>query len=340
MQPLEPEPGTNHQAEAPTVRIAAVQFEGVLGDVAANLDRLDPLVREAAAGGARIVALPEFFTSRIAFDPRVHDAVLPPDNEALAWMKGIASQHGCAIGGSMLVAEGGAITNRYHFVEPDGRVHLHDKDLPTMWENAAYGPGHDDGAFETGFGGIGAAMCWELIRTQTARRLRGRVGLAVTGTHWWTLASNWGRATTSALAPLALFNRYLSENAPVEFARRLGAPVVQASHCGTFRSGFLLVPGSSFALPYDTEYVGATQIVDADGRVLAARPTADGPGIVTAEVRLGSVAPRQSLEARFWIPDLPLSLRTYWHQQNACAKSYYEREGRAAGLAVASRRKR
>lgn len=319
------------------LRAAAIQLEAVIGDVAANLARVEALVDEAAAHGARLIAVPEFFTSRIAFDTRVHDAVLPPDNAALELLKRLAARHHCWIGGSLLVADDGEIYNRYHFVEPDGRVHRHDKDLPTMWENAFYGPGQDDGVFDTQLGGVGAAVCWELIRTQTVRRLLGRVGVAVTGTHWWTLPDNWGHATSRALAPLGQFNRYLSENAPAEFARRLGVPVLQAAHCGRFRTGFALVPGLDLAPPYDTEFVGCTQIVDADGHVLAQRQAQEGPGVVWADIRLGAQPPRLPLEDRFWIPELPLFLRAYWHQQNACGKTYYHRRGRAMGLAAASR---
>ena len=136
------------------IRAAAVQLEAALGDVAANLERLEKLVDEAAAKGARLIALPEFCTSRLPFDGAAHAAVLPPDNPALALLKRLAARHRCWLGGSMLVAEGGEVYNRYHFVEPEGRVHRHDKDLPTMWENAFYGPGRDDGCFVTGLGGF------------------------------------------------------------------------------------------------------------------------------------------------------------------------------------------
>lgn len=325
---------SRRDGEAPTrIKAAAVQLEAVVGDVATNLERIETLVDEAAAAGARLIAVPEFCTSRLPFDVRAHDAVLPPDNVAVDLFRRLAARHRCWLGGSMLIAEHGEIVNRYHFVEPDGRVHRHDKDLPTMWENAFYGPGSDDGVFDTTLGGVGAAVCWELIRTQTVRRLRGKTGVAMTGTHWWTLPDNWGAVVDRGLAPLAQFNRYLSENAPAEFARRLGAPVLQASHCGRFRTGFMLVPGLSAALPYDTEYVGCTQIVDAEGHVLAQRQAQEGPGIVVADIALGARPPRLPLEDRYWIPELPLFLRAYWHQQNACGKAYYRSRGRAAGLA-------
>ncbi len=317
------------------IKAAAVQLEAVVGDVAENMARIERLVDAAASSGARLIAIPEFCTTRLAFDARAHNAVLPPDNPALDLFKRLAARHRCWLGGSMLIAEEGEIYNRYHFVEPDGTVHQHDKDLPTMWENAYYRGGHDDGAFATGLGGVGAAVCWELIRTQTVRRLLGRVDVAMTGTHWWTLPSNWGAAVNRGLAPLAQFNRYLSENAPAEFARRLGVPVLQASHCGRFHTGFMLAPGLPWAAPYDTQYVGCTQIVDASGHVLAQRQAQEGPGIVTAEISLGAQTPLRPLEERYWIPELPLLLRAYWHQQNACGKAYYTHKGRAAGLAAA-----
>ncbi|MBY8966575.1 MAG: carbon-nitrogen hydrolase family protein [Algiphilus sp.] len=319
------------------IRAAAIQLEAEVGDVAANLGRIEALVDEAARADARLIAVPEFCTSRLPFDARAHEAVLPPNNAAVDLFRRLAARHQCWIGGSMLIAEGEAVYNRYHFVEPDGSVHCHDKDLPTMWENAFYGPGNDDGAFETQLGGVGAAVCWELIRTQTVRRLLGRVQVAITGTHWWTMPSNWGGAVDRGLASIGQYNRYLSENAPAEFARRLGAPVLQASHCGRFRTGFLVAPGLAWAPPYDTEFVGCTQIVDAQGHVLAQRRTQEGPGVVVADIDLAAVTPVQALEERFWIPELPLFLKAYWHHQNLCAKRYYRDHGRALGLASAAR---
>lgn len=325
------------------VRAAAIQLEGVIGDVARNLERCERLIGEALTGGARLIALPEFFTSTIAYDPRVHEAVLPPDNPALQLLCETARRRRVWIGGSMLIADAGEIYNRYHFVEPDGRVHLHDKDLPTMWENACYGPGRDPdkirGRWQTGLGDIGAAVCWELIRTRTVQRLQG-VALAITGTHWWTIPENWGGASR-ALTSLGEANRRLSEQAPVEFARHLGAPVLQASHCGHFHSGFPLLPHLPVNAPYDTAFVGHTQIVDAEGQVLAKRTQEQGPGVVLAEIRLGAQAPATPLAGhradRFWLPQLPMAMRAYWHQQNLCGRSQYEAHGRAAGLAAAAR---
>ncbi|UZE96201.1 carbon-nitrogen hydrolase family protein [Alkalimarinus alittae] len=316
---------------------AAIQLEATTGDVSINLERAESLSLEAISKGARVIALPEFFTARVAFKEDAYNAVLPPDNEAVNLLKSIAARHDCWIGGSMLIADGGEVYNRYHFVEPDGTTHHHDKDLPTMWERAFYAPGNDDGVFNTPLGGVGAAVCWELIRTQTLRRLIGKIDIAMTGSHWWTMPNNWGEFTNQAFAAIAQYNRYLSENAPGELARRLGVPVLHASHCGQFSTDFMLMPGVSKTLPYNTEFVGGTQIVDGYGHVLAYRQAQEGPGIVMAEISPGAIEPRQETHRNFWLPGMPLAMKLYWHQQNVCGKSYYRKKGRQMGIENARR---
>ena len=44
---------------------AAVQLEANVGDVATNLARIERLVDDACAKGARLVAMPEFCTTRV-----------------------------------------------------------------------------------------------------------------------------------------------------------------------------------------------------------------------------------------------------------------------------------
>ena len=107
-----------------------------------------------------------------------------------------------------------------------------------------------------------------------------------------------------------------------------------------------IAPQLGLFLP-DAQTAGAeppaetTAAVDADsaaGRVLASRSTAEGPGIVYAEVTPGTGEPVIAPEAdRFWVPELPLFLKAYWHQQNVAGRSAYRRYGRARGLEAAER---
>lgn len=321
-------------------KAAAIQMQTRVGDVAHNLELAETMVREAARQGARIIALPEFFTSAITPDERPYAAVLGANNQALALLQGLASELDIWVGGSLLQEDQGEVYNRYVLAEPNRQLHTHDKDLPTMWENAFYLGGDDDGVFQTQLGVVGAAVCWELIREQTIARMQGRVQLAMTGTHWWTLPRNWpGLGPQSLLlGTLARKNAQLSEGAPSEFAQRLAVPVIQASHCGEFSGRFQLLAGLPLSLPYSTHFVGATQIVDAQGKVLASRHTPQGPGIVYADITIpkASLAPTRSRKG-FWVPQLPWLMQGYWDQQNWATKPLYASKGRRLGLAAAQK---
>jgi len=318
-----------------SIKAAAIALETRVGDVAHNLALVETMVVEAAAKGARIVALPEFFTSAITPDERPYAAVLGEDNRAVTLLQHLAHKHKIWIGGSLLQQAQDQIMNRYVLVEPSQAMHTHDKDLPTMWENAFYTGGQDDGVWETELGTAGAAMCWELIRQQSLRRMAGRVQWVITGTHWWTLPHNWpGLGPDSLLLRgLAHRNAQLSESAPAAFARHLQVPVIQASHCGCFEGRFRLLAGRETALRYRSHFVGATQIVNAQGEVLAMRRTQEGPGIAYADIDIPRTAPAQAeAGSGFWIPRLPKLMRLYWHQQNWANRPIYDRRGRRLGL--------
>jgi hypothetical protein len=50
----------------------------------------------------------------------------------------------------------------------------------------------------------------------------------------------------------------------------------------------------------------------------------DGEGFVTAEVDIsGEPSPLDPVPDRFWIPDLPLSIRLVWAYQNLHGRLYY-----------------
>lgn len=319
-----------------TVNVAAIQMQTIPGDAAANIALAERMATQAFDDGADVVGLPEFFTGAVTLADSVFDLVLPQTNTVQDMFTRLANRFGGRIGGSALVADCGEIYNRYYFAEPGGHIHVHDKDLPTFWECAVYRGGSDDGVWETGLGAVGAAVCWELIRTGTVQRMLGRVGLAVTGTHWYGLPSF--LANLPMLRSVTQYNRYLADQAPVEFAKLIGAPVLHANHCGPTVGKMLLAPGTDVALPYRSHCVGAAQIIDADGNVLAARQASDGPGIVAADVTLGSTPPRAVVDdEQFWIPALPLLHKAHWRLQNLACAGAYHRYGRRRGLEAAER---
>lgn len=312
-----------------SVRVAAVQLEPVIADVAANLEAAERLAGEAGAQGAAWIVLPEFFTTGIAFDERLAQAALPPDGEATELLRRLARRHGARVGGSFLCRDDdGEVRNAFLLAGPDGEIlGRHDKDLPTMWENAFYVGGCDDGVIDAG-GGIvaGVALCWELMRSQTARRLRGRVDVVVGGSGWWSIPP-W--------PPAALTRRWEAANARTAatvaqaFAPLVGAPVVHAAHAGPISCRF---PGAPL-LRYRGYLQGGACVCDARGRVLARRGRQEGAGVAIAEIAPGRVAPAAPVPERFWLHRRgPLPALT-WQTQRVHGRRWYSRHVRAPATA-------
>jgi len=305
-----------------TLRIAAVQMQAEMGVAAANLRKAERLVHKAFQRGAEWVILPEFFTSAMAFHPKMLDAARLVHGEPLQFLVAAAKEYGGVVGGSFIAARGDNVYNTFALAFPDGSVFFHDKDQPTMWENCYYVGGQDDGVLTTPAGPVGSALCWEMIRSRTARRLLGRVKLVVGGSCWWDLPDD----APPHREPLRARNLALLIEAPRRLARMLGVPVVHASHCGAFE-GLAL---KEEATPYRSRYLGEAQIVDGHGRVLARTSRTDGEGIIVAEVAPGQVdevlAP---IPDRFWIPELWETLLRAWERENKLGQEYYQGTARA-----------
>jgi predicted amidohydrolase len=297
---------------------AAVQVEVALGDAARNLDACERLAREAAADGARVIALPEFFPTGAAFLPEVAAATLAPDGAAASLLSRIAREEAVWIGGSFLCRDGdGEVRNAYLLAGPDGRVlGRHDKDLPTMWENALYVPGSDDGVIDAGDFTAGAAVCWELMRTGTARRLRGRVDLVIGGSNWWSVPA-WPPRELMRRQEAA--NRALAHGAPAAFGRYVGAPVVHAAQAGAFSCPMPDLPG----VTYRGAFEGGALIADAAGRVLAFRAPEEGEGYVLADVEIARVPPVEQPPDRFWLHRRGVMAAWSWTSQRLAGRRWY-----------------
>lgn len=300
------------------VLAAAVQLNATLGDVAANLVACRRLADEAGDAGAKVIALPEFFTTGIGFLRELIDTALPVDGPATDLLCDVARRHGAMVGGSFLCRDAdGHIRNAYLLADPTGVVGRHDKDLPTMWENAIYTGGSDDGVLTCGQLSVGAAVCWELMRTQTVRRMRGRVDLAMTGSGWWSIPP-W--------PPRPLFDRLEKANAATarraatDFGRYIGAPVVHAAHVGELQCPMPWLP-----MRYRGYFEGNALITDATGAVLAERSRVDGEGVVLADITLGRVDPSDVAPRRFWLHRRGVLPAAVWHYQRLHGQRWYER---------------
>lgn len=299
------------------MKVAAVQMKAALGDVRFNLEKARGLIREAFRQGCEMVILPEFFPTAVAFHPSLLKAAMPLEGPAPQLMREMAVEHGGYVGGSFIASVGRDNLNVFALAFPDGRYATHAKDQPTMWENCYYRGGKDEGILNTPLGPVGVALCWELVRTRTARRLRGRVDLLVGGSCWWTVPDR--AIPLPGKRKAHLENLEVMRETPVRMARMVGVPVVHAAHAGEFTARMPLVP----FLPYRSYFLGDTMIVGPTGEILAHLERKDGEGIAVAEVEPGRVEPQEEIPPGFWIPRLHPLIKLAWHYQNAHGRAYY-----------------
>lgn len=313
------------------MRAAAVQLEAQIGDVEANIVTCEAIVREAADAGAELVALPEFFTTGVVFEPALAGAALPFEGPATAMLTGAAAETGAYVGGSFLCRDDdGEVRNAYALAGPDGRLlGRHDKDLPTMWENSFYVGGDDDGVIDAGDFTAGAAVCWEFMRSTTARRLRGRVDIVVGGSNWWSVPE-W--------RPRTLFRRMERSNAatalraPASFGRYVGAPVVHGAICGCVSCSMPDMP----RVRYRGHLEGGALVSDAYGRVLDIRRAEAGSGFALAEIEPRRVPAAGPVPERFWLHRRGPLPAYAWHSQRLHGRRWYARHvrGRASTCAL------
>ena len=307
-----------------TVIAAAVQLASKLGDVGSDLIAAEELANQAGDLGAEWILLPEFFTTGMGYDPSLSVAALPPDGPATEMLLRVASRYGAKVGGSFLCRDDdGHVRNAFFLATPDGIAGRHDKDIPTQWENFWYVGGSDDGVMDVDGLKVGAALCLELGRSQTVRRLRG-VDLVVSGSFTWSMPTYWPRALGRSWLDKTYGEGYVRW-AP-RFARLVGAPVVEATHCGRLDC---LDP--TFRLRYRCPIGGGARICAAGGEVLAERGALEGPGVVVAPVEVGAVTPLEEPPDRTYLVSRGPLFASMWAVQRLQGRRAYERSRTRAG---------
>lgn len=215
----------------------------------------------------------------------------------------------------------GGVRNRYLCFDNGRLVGQHDKDLPTMWENAFYEGADEADTGELGeIDGIrvGSAVCWEFIRTQAARRLRGKVDVIMGGSHWWSVPLNWPRWLVGVARDYSSDNLMRSVQ---ETARLIGAPVVHGSHCNQFTCK---TPGFPYPInTYEGVLEGNAAIVDAEGVILARRYKEEGEGFVIAEISPGAVSPKVDVPNRYWLRQRTLLVAFSWYYHGFLGRRWY-----------------
>ena len=226
------------------IRVAATQLTPKLGNVRANFYKSRDLIVQAAEKKVECLVLPEFFTSSIAIDDSIERvARRNAELRIIERIRELSSKYSMIISGSLLNIIGDNIYNSMILTHPDGRVDIHNKDIPTQFENAYYTRGDNRYHFQ----GIGLVLCWEMLRTRTITELANKVDFVLAASCWWDLP------THSKKDRLRKFNHSLNRTTPRNFAKLIGVPVVHSSQVGaiTGRSFLAGSPAYRSALSAD-----------------------------------------------------------------------------------------
>ncbi|MBT64018.1 MAG: carbon-nitrogen hydrolase [Puniceicoccaceae bacterium] len=154
------------------MQLSLAQFEVARAEAAANLAQIAELAAEASAAGSDLLCLPEMCTT--GFDWAYNRAHLDAAADDAAAVSALAKAHGIAICGSMLErTESGNAANCFHFFDARGalcaryrKLHL----FTLFHEERHVEAGEQCLSFETEFGRIGAAICYDLRFPELFRR--------------------------------------------------------------------------------------------------------------------------------------------------------------------------
>lgn len=169
-----------------TLPVALVQTRTPASPAAA-FAHVEPLIREAAAGGAKLILTPEA-TNFVIRNREAREAVLATveRDEAVAGLRALAGELGVwLLIGSAIVRSGvdgdDRAANRSILVDDHGAVaatydklHVYDVDLPTgeSWrESASIRPGDAAVVADTPWGRLGLTVCYDLRFPQLFRAL-------------------------------------------------------------------------------------------------------------------------------------------------------------------------
>jgi len=133
-------------------------------------DRLDREVAQAAAHGAQLLVMPEYAPLELSAGDtpdlaRELTNACAHASEAVIAAREVARRHGVwLVPGSLPFLDGETIHNRAPLLAPDGRVAFQDKHVMTRFESEQWGisPGQPPTVFETPWGRIGIAICFDL----------------------------------------------------------------------------------------------------------------------------------------------------------------------------------
>ena len=164
-------------AESATVRVAGIVLKWIRTDKEANFRRVEPMIREAAAGGAQIVVTTECFLDGYA----IADKSIPldvyrslgepiPDGKYYRRLAALAKELNIHLVAGMMEANGHDRYNTAVLIGPDGKLigKYHKQKLGH--ESVRNTPGKSSLVFDTPYGRVGLMICADRTEQEIVRR--------------------------------------------------------------------------------------------------------------------------------------------------------------------------
>ncbi|HZZ36693.1 MAG TPA: nitrilase-related carbon-nitrogen hydrolase, partial [Caulobacteraceae bacterium] len=215
------------------LKVGLIQMRSAASQ-AASLAQAEPLVRQAAAAGAQLIATPEGTNILQRDRAKMFQHLAPVESDAaVQGLVGLARELEVwlLIGSALVKREDGKAANRAILVSPEGRVtatydklHMFDVDLPTgerHRESSLYTPGDRAVVADAAGAMLGLTVCYDL-RFPALHR-----ALALAGAEVLTVPSAFTRPTGAAHWEILLRAR----------AIETGAFVIAPAQGGTHEDG-------------------------------------------------------------------------------------------------------
>ena len=160
-----------------TVRVAGIVLKWIRADKEANLRRVEPMIREAAAGGAQIVVTTECFLEGYA----IADKSIPletyralgepiPGGRCFQKLAALAGELDIHLVAGMMEADGDARFNTAVLVGPDGRLVGKYRKQKLGHESVRNTPGESSLVFDFPHGRVGLMICADRTEQEIVRR--------------------------------------------------------------------------------------------------------------------------------------------------------------------------
>jgi predicted amidohydrolase len=237
-----------------------------------NLKKAEGLVEQVLKEGAELVVLPEMFSVGFHTTEKLMDlAESLEKGKTIDWLRSMAERKKIYITTSFYELQEGHYYNTMVMVGSDGELQYYRKRNPTWMEFTVWkrselpGPG----VFETPFGRIGGAICFDSFAEETY------LGFKKCGVDLVIIVACWGlpvrpRQDLFWAVPMMRRWSYLaSQIVPQQYAAQLGVPTVFVNQSGTIPFPSLLPP--PYPRPvvnFDFKFIGNSSVWSDSGQIL------------------------------------------------------------------------